>query len=673
MSNFGSEVNSPINLNSSFNQDLTIISQQKLLNQQLNINLLYDSLTTNGLGNILSESENIANKIIQKIIVDGGNILYDKYLQEKMNDHSINRIINLIEYVQKQEYLFYDDINEDILNNGVVEDTEPSPTQHENWKGLAVSIEKQLQPSFSQNNLSQREIDQISVAQSKRTIATHDRMRKSDVQSSATLNALNPKRESMIIKSAFENEKIPKPIDLSIPREIIREEEQLRILKEREILIKQEKMQMEAIRNQELKEQQARLKGMQDVNKKLFTYDFDGKFILTNPVKLEKLPPFNYAVTHSITKFEGKPNQLPSNQTANNSNNTSIINQQQLLDAADEKRNSKKLLQPLIAVQKTTQMQQFKQSQQLEKDKLFSQQNAIVGDQGKEVFEHFSMASGVTLIDANKQKAGPKFGANLDYSIVNQTNLNRTLLDQSNSIRMTKSEYNAITRAGNLSRQNKQEGSTIDQDGQNQTELHGGAQGGLSFLLNDSKLKNYSQFNNSINQRQKRGSNPTSQIKIADPSKLIETIHNLDQQNEDQLKELEQLKQQQNPKKSFSTSNILKMTPIDEFNMQIYQNKHVADKKSDLLSLPPIPIPKPNEFLRAKQTLGFLPQNPRERAPKRVIVASISGKRLPPPGLGKTIGHGFDQGINPDKLDSLEGILEKIQNYSMLNGSQILR
>jgi len=55
-------------------------------------------------------------------------------------------------------------------------------------------------------------------------------------------------------------------------------------------------MQLEAIRNKELKEQQARLRGMQDVNKKMFTYDFDGKFIMTNPVKTDKLPPFNYAV-----------------------------------------------------------------------------------------------------------------------------------------------------------------------------------------------------------------------------------------------------------------------------------------------------------------------------------------------------------------------------------------
>lgn len=89
-----------------------------------------------------------------------------------------------------------------------------------------------------------------------------------------------------------------KPIDLSMPREIVREEEQLRVLKERETLIKLEKQQQEAVRNQEMREQQARFKGMQDVNSKQFTYDFDGKFILTNPIKMEKLPPFTYTVAH---------------------------------------------------------------------------------------------------------------------------------------------------------------------------------------------------------------------------------------------------------------------------------------------------------------------------------------------------------------------------------------
>lgn len=62
------------------------------------------------------------------------------------------------------------------------------------------------------------------------------------------------------------------------------------------------------------------------------------------------------------------------------------------------------------------------------------------------------MANGVTLYEQTKSKAGPKFGANLDYSAANVTTLNKTLTESANSLRMTKSEYNALTRSGNLSR-----------------------------------------------------------------------------------------------------------------------------------------------------------------------------------------------------------------------------
>lgn len=83
---------------------------------------MYDPTITNGLGSTFAEAENIASKIISKILNDGAAILYDKYLEDKMHDHSINRITNLIEYVQKQEYLFYDDINQEVKNNGIIED-----------------------------------------------------------------------------------------------------------------------------------------------------------------------------------------------------------------------------------------------------------------------------------------------------------------------------------------------------------------------------------------------------------------------------------------------------------------------------------------------------------------------------------------------------------------------
>jgi len=72
-----------------------------------------------------------------------------------------------------------------------------------------------------------------------------------------------------------------------------------------------------------------------------------------------------------------------------------------------------------------------------------------VGD-GKEMFDEFKMASGVTLIDPIKQKKGPNFGANLDTSALNSSILNTTLSQNGNTIRMTRDEYNAVIKSGNL-------------------------------------------------------------------------------------------------------------------------------------------------------------------------------------------------------------------------------
>jgi len=46
--------------------------------------------------------------------------------------------------------------------------------------------------------------------------------------------------------------------------------------------------------------------------------------------------------------------------------------------------------------------------------------------------------------------------------------------------------------------------------------------------------------------------------------------------------------------------------PNDEFNMLIYQNKHISDRKNAGNLLPPLITPRPNEYLRAKQAIGFL-------------------------------------------------------------------
>lgn len=67
--------------------------------------------------------------------------------------------------------------------------------------------------------------------------------------------------------------------------------------KEREMKLKEEKSQEAKQRLEEVKEQQYKLKGMNNENsKKNYTYDYEGNIIPFQPVKIEKLPPSNYTM-----------------------------------------------------------------------------------------------------------------------------------------------------------------------------------------------------------------------------------------------------------------------------------------------------------------------------------------------------------------------------------------
>ena len=117
----------------------------------------------------INESEMIAQKIVNKIINDGATQLYDKYIGQKIEAHSITRIIHLTEITLSQELLFYDDLDERFYANKgsnsddnvpsnlkkktfsrgkLEEENEPTPPRDENWKGLAVGIDK-LQNSIA--------------------------------------------------------------------------------------------------------------------------------------------------------------------------------------------------------------------------------------------------------------------------------------------------------------------------------------------------------------------------------------------------------------------------------------------------------------------------------------------------------------------------------------------
>lgn len=76
--------------------------------------------------------------------------------------------------------------------------------------------------------------------------------------------------------------------------------------------------------------------------------------------------------------------------------------------------------------------------------------------------------------------------------------------------------------------------------------------------------------------------------------------------------------------------------------------------------MPPLVSTKPKaEELRT--TLGILVKKPRDRMTYMASNA-LSFSHLPPPAVGRTIGHGFSSGYNLDNPDTIETILEKINN-----------
>lgn len=84
---------SPKNLPNNINSapiDYNSINFPKHLLKCLNTDKVYDPKVKIGLGSQFTDSINIAQKIILRIINDGSIILYDRYLENKTYDHSIN-------------------------------------------------------------------------------------------------------------------------------------------------------------------------------------------------------------------------------------------------------------------------------------------------------------------------------------------------------------------------------------------------------------------------------------------------------------------------------------------------------------------------------------------------------------------------------------------------------
>jgi len=69
------------------------------------------------------------------------------------------------------------------------------------------------------------------------------------------------------------------------------------------------------------------------------TYDYDGKFILIAPVKLDKLPLLTTSVNHAVTRAESKDNTNKQPVVTSNTDKTSL-NSEKLATVISDKQRS---------------------------------------------------------------------------------------------------------------------------------------------------------------------------------------------------------------------------------------------------------------------------------------------------------------------------------------------
>lgn len=129
------------------------------------------------------------------------------------------------------------------------------------------------------------------------------------------------------------------------------------------------------------------------------------------------------------------------------------------------------------------------------------------------------------------------------------------------------------------------------------------------------------------------------------------------------------------------TSSQQSITPMEEFNLKIIQSQFTRQDLGDSAAkpdqqqhpapsqqkspglFPPVYSPKPQGF-EIYSTVGRCHKIPRSRLTNQAM-SCYSFDKLPPPNVGKTLGHGINEGINPHADKTMEQLLERLNSNSL--------
>ena len=255
------------------------------------------------------------------------------------------------------------------------------------------------------------------------------------------------------------------------------------------------------------------------------------------------------------------------------------------------------------------------------------------------IYDQFTLSPGVTLTMNGKLKVEPR---PITATIANITDP---------AIRMSKTDYFNLTRTGNLSREglSKTENIAKNQIIQKLGKIseEPSYQSAQSKEIKEKKMRRKPKIEEKI-----------SEVKISNPIMVDTMTKHI---SEDEELEIIQRQQEEYRRRmeevEIKKEKSLLTSPVDKFNLDIISSKDWgrATFGANLTGThPKLTLQKPTAK-DVNETLGHMTKKPRERF---LVNASqnSSVKRLPPPMVGKTIGHGFANTMGPETFKLPENI-----------------
>jgi len=241
-------------------------------NDKLMTHEMYETKQPQIAGKYLVNAEVAAYEGVDRILNNVSRILHEKYINSKLDGHTIESTYDLIELLFCTEFISYDHHTfEDSA------DSEPPVVAIDNWGRSKIASKKipriDARMEFTDTAESMLSEDRKALQKAK------------DVG----------KRLIRDVKG----ENMPAPLDLQEPIEINKTEDDLRQAKERERKRQDEERAAE-LQKRKIENQSKFKQGNADLKKKPFTYDYNGVPILIVNAKVEKFPPSAYLVQHAV-------------------------------------------------------------------------------------------------------------------------------------------------------------------------------------------------------------------------------------------------------------------------------------------------------------------------------------------------------------------------------------